>query len=408
MSIEVSLENHTSGIAEVPGFTCSGVPCDVRQKGDKKRLDVALIYSDIPCAAAGVFTLNDICAAPVQVCRKHLQSGGPFHAIIANSGNANAATGEEGYADAVAMVEQTAHLLGHSSDSIFVCSTGRIGRKMPMQAIEEGIKAAVDVAESNAQSGINAATAILTSDTRPKTVTARFTVDGKTVTVSAMGKGAGMIQPNMATMFALIATDMLIEQPLLQEMLKKATDLSFNRISIDGDMSTNDTVLVLANGLSGVEPASQEIKDAFQSALTEVCVRLAKMMVGDGERISKVVDLQVLGAKTEADAEKVARAIGNSLLVKTSWFGSDPNWGRVIHAAGYARVGVQESKLNMFYNDVPVLVNGVAQDALLPQWREVVSHREYAIRLDLGLGDASYNLWTTDLTTGYVDFNKSE
>lgn len=408
MSIDVSLTLHSNGVSDVPGFTCSGVACDVRQKGDMERLDMALIYSDIPCVAAGVFTQNDIFAAPVGVCRKHLQDGHSFHAIIANSGNANAATGEGGYEDAYRMVELTARLLGHKQNSIFVSSTGRIGRRMPMDAIEGGIHSAVASVESSPESGDKAARAILTSDTRTKTVTATFDVDGQKVTLAGMAKGAGMIQPNMATMLAYVVTDFGIEQPLLQTLLKQSVDKSFNRISIDGDMSTNDTVLVLSNGISGVSAENVDALDAFSRALTDICISLAKMIVGDGERISKVVDLQIAGAKTEEDAEKVARAIGDSLLVKTSWFGSDPNWGRVIHAAGYARVGIQESKLNMSYNDVPVLVNGVAQDELLPKWKEVVAAREFTIYLDLGIGDAVYNLWSTDLTTGYVDFNKSE
>jgi len=406
--MKLSTKEHSPGITDVPGFSAAGVGCDIRNSGDP-RLDLGIILSSRPCAGAGVFTLNDVAAAPVQYCRSLLSPTQHFHGIVANSGNANACTGKQGEADCLAMADQTREALSLPPRSVFVASTGRIGRALPMATIKKGIRQTALQVTRDSAGGHDFAKAILTSDTRPKTVTVRIESDGKRYTVAGVGKGAGMIEPNMATMLAFLATDLAVPQSTLQATLTRAVHGSFNRISVDGDMSTNDTVILLANGESGATvDDNADLLDAFHRAVGEVCNRLARMMVSDGERINHVVDLKVEGAPSEEAAEKVARCIGNSLLVKTSWYGNDPNWGRIVDAAGYARVGLKYEQLNLDYGTIPVLRNGVPLEKNLPLWREEVANREFSIRLDLGMGKGSFQLLTADLTEGYVNFNKSE
>lgn len=406
----ISLNENSNGVADVAGFALAGVGCDVRGKGDLVRRDVALIYSERPCTAAAVFTTNDVKAAPVRYGQLLLKGPGPFHGIVANSGNANACTGAKGEENTILMAKAAEKVCGAPEGSFFVGSTGRIGRQLPMETLLSGIEAAGKVLAPTAEQGLNAAWAILTSDTRPKAVTASFELNGKRVTIGGIGKGAGMIEPNMATMLAFIGTDAQIPQALLQKALSHANARSFNTITIDGDMSTNDTVVVLANGASGVaiEEGDETAFALFQSALHAVCLALAEKMVGDGERVTKFVRVQIAGAPDDAAAEKVARAIGNSLLVKTSWYGSDPNWGRLLDAAGYARVGLVEAKLDLDYDDVPVIRKGEPQDENLPKWKAAVAKKHFSITLNLNLGEGSFTLISADLSEGYVDFNKSE
>ncbi len=409
MSTQVTLTDDSPGLADVPGFQLAGVHCDVRENG-KQRLDLAVIFSEKPAVGAGVFTTNDVKAAPVRHCQQILAAGESFTAIVANSGNANACTGAQGLADCATMAAETAKRLEVPAEQVFVCSTGRIGRGLPMEKIKAGIAEAVENLAADDEHSKNAAWAILTSDTKPKTVTVRFTVGGQTVTVSGMAKGAGMIEPNMATMLAFVATDAKISKTALQTALAGANRSSFNSITVDGDMSTNDTVLVLANGMSGVDvsDAVSEAGAAFREALGQVCRKLAEKIVGDGERVTKMVTVNVAGAPDTAAAEKVARAIGNSLLVKTSWFGNDPNWGRLLDAAGYARVGLVEEKLDLHYDDIPVIISGLPLHENLSQWKQAVAKKAFAITLNLNLGTGAYSLLSTDLSEGYVNFNKSE
>lgn len=406
--ITVQLSENSNGIADCPGYKISGVHCDVRKTGDL-RLDIALFTANDPCSAAGVFTLNDVCAAPVGLCKETLATdGNNIGGCIINSGNANACTGEQGIANAAKM----AHIAQDSTASsapFLVCSTGRIGRQLPMQSIQTGIETAAKQLSSSPAASLEAADAILTSDTRRKVATAKFEYGGETIVVAGMAKGAGMIEPNMATMLAFLVTNLKAENSLLKKVVKEASDLTFNRISVDGDMSTNDTVLLFANGASGIiAQGTPELLEAFQNAATKVCDVLAEKIVGDGEKVTKLVELIVKGCKTDEDAEKVARAVGNSLLVKTSWFGSDPNWGRLADAAGYARVGLQEKHFSIYYDDVPALINGKPQDEKLADWKSIVSRKRFRITLDLGQGEGGYRLLTSDLSEAYVDFNKSE
>lgn len=401
----------TAGITDVPGFEASGVACDIRQKNDLKRLDLALIYSLRPCTAAGAFTKNVVKAAPVLLDQKHLAEGGPYHGIIANSGNANACTGAEGLRDALTMAQRAAAALNQKPPAFLVCSTGRIGQPLPIDRVIKGIERAVSEKGRTAAHGRKAAEAVLTSDTRPKTVTVTFVYDGKKHTVAGFAKGAGMIQPNMATMLAFLATDFSVPRSFLQKILTEAVTGTFNCITVDGDMSTNDTVLMLANGYSGVsvgDKSPRELRVLFAEAVWKACEVLADKIVSDGEKITRVVEVKVNGAASAEDAEKVARAIGNSLLVKSSWYGGDPNWGRLADAAGYAGAKLVEAKLDIFYNDTPAMTAGRPHPELKPKWKEIVKARRFTVTLSLHLGKAAFRLLATDLTEGYVNYNKSE
>ena len=409
MSIEFT--NDSPGVSDVPGFRVAAAGCDIRNKG-LDRLDLTLVVADQPCAAAGVFTTNDVKAAPVRFCQQLLAvSADKIRGIVGNSGNANACTAAQGDADAIAMAKLAAAAVGAPNDAFLVCSTGRIGELLPMAKVADGIKVSASRLSRDAAEGVRSANAILTSDTRPKSVTARFVWEGKTVTIAGIAKGAGMIEPNMATMLAFVCTDAAASPAELKTALKSSSDQSFNCVSVDGDMSTNDTVLLLASGVSGVSvgaSAPAGLRTLFQEALDKVCFALAEKIVGDGEKITKVVSVEIEGARTRADAEKIARAIGNSLLVKSSWFGEDPNWGRLADAAGYARTGLDEAKLDIYYDDIPAVLGGKPLPENRPQWKLVVKAARFAVRLKLNLGDAKFRLLAADLTDGYVNYNKSE
>jgi glutamate N-acetyltransferase/amino-acid N-acetyltransferase len=406
--------DNSFGCVDVPGFKASGVHCDVRNKSDG-RLDLALVYSEEPCTVAGVFTRNRMAAAPVRLCRQVLATGQPVRAILANSGNANACTGAQGEKDALNMQVAAAEKLGVAPDEVLVCSTGRIGEFLPMSRILEGISKAAQSLSSSQESGFQAADAILTSDTRRKVCSARATTSSGSIHVSGMAKGAGMIEPNMATMLAFICTDAIVQQRDLQALLKQAVDTSFNAITVDGDESTNDTVLFLANGSSGISlPPGTADWDAFAEAVHAVCGSLARKIVGDGEKITKVVSVCIEGAATEEDARLAARAIANSLLVKSSWYGNDPNWGRLMDALGYSGAALSEESVQLWYSEregaerVPVFSKGHTCRENKSRWKEIVSRKEFRIIARLGQGSAGSTVWSTDLTEGYVNFNKSE
>ncbi len=408
MSLRIT--DNSPGLSDVPGLRVGAAGCDIRNKG-QERLDLTLVVADRPCAAAGVFTTNDIKAAPVRVSQALLASSqGRVRGFVANSGNANACTAEQGMRDAQAMSELSAAAAGTPGEAFLVCSTGRIGELLPMTKVAAGIAEAGKRLASTSEEGDRSAWSILTSDTRPKTVTASFSWEGRTLTVSGMAKGAGMIEPNMATMLAFVATDLDAAPATLRTALLAATEQSFNCVSVDGDMSTNDTVLLLATGASGLslEGAPAGLTKAFQEALDKVCFMLAEKIVGDGEKITKVVSVEVAGGRTRAEAEAVARAIGNSLLVKSAWYGEDPNWGRLADAAGYARIGLDEAKLDIAYDDVPAVIGGKPLPENKPRWKAVVMQRRFTVRIHLHLGEATFRLLTTDLSEAYVNYNKSE
>lgn len=411
MKYSIEITEDVAGLGLVKGFKTAGIACDVRGKGDTQRLDLALVASDCDANAAGVFTTNDVKAAPVLTDIKNLAASSIVRAIVANSGNANACTGERGIADAEKMCEFAAREIGTEPSKILVCSTGRIGEFLPMEKLEKGIENAAKILSESDASSKAASEAILTSDTRPKTAIAKVVCEcGKSFSVAGMAKGAGMIEPNMATMLSFIASDAKVNPDFLKKALLEAAQKTFNRISVDGDMSTNDTVLILANGMSGVEVSEEnvELAEAFKQAVLEVSRALARKIVSDGEKISKVVEVRVKGAKDSLQAEKICRAIGNSLLVKSSWFGEDPNWGRLVDSAGYARTGLDYEKLDLFYDGIPVLEKGRPISENKPKWKEAVSQKTFTIEMNLNLGSAEESILSTDLTEAYVNFNKSE
>ncbi len=417
-------ESNPSGLTDVPGFQAAAVACDIREQGRNDRLDLAVVRSTPPCRGAGVFTPHAFAAPPVSLCRETIAGATELRGFVVNSGNANACTGEQGVADARAMRDAAAVACGVDPSTFLICSTGRIGRPLPMPRILSGIDEAAQALTPEPEGGRGVARAILTSDSREKLITIRLPWEGTHVTIAGMAKGAGMIEPNMATMLAFIATDADLPAGAAQQSLHSAVADTFNAITVDGDQSTNDSVLLFANAASGVrvEPTSGKggsipIWDAFCTGLQHVCRQLADRIVSDGEKITKVVQVVVRGAGSRRDAETVARAIGNSLLVKTSWFGCDPNWGRVLDAAGYAGVPIDPKRTRMFYkrypieidgSEIPVFILGEPTPEHLDAWRKVVRESRFTIVLDLGSGSESFVLLATDLTDGYVQFNKSE
>ena len=397
------------GVTEPLGFFASGVACNVMGKNNGK-LDLGIIYSKRKCTAAGTFTTNDVKAAPVRYCMDVLKKGQIFHGVVANSGNANACTGTQGDLDCGKMASETARHLKVNPSEILVCSTGRIGVPLPMSRITAGIAHACQDTMEELDGGKAFQEAILTSDTRTKSCSAQINTPSGKITIGGTVKGAGMIQPNMATMLAFLTTDAAVSSDFLKECLLHAVDQSFNRMTIDGDMSTNDTVLFLANGFSGVklDNESQDTKSAFLEAVIQICTTLARKCVTDGEKVTKFVELQIMGAKSNEDAEKVGRCVANSLLVKSSWYGSDPNWGRIVDAAGYAQVGMDFDQMDLFYNEIPAVEKGKPLPMNKAKWKEVVSQKAFTIKMFLNQGDGSSIIWSNDLSEEYVNYNKSE
>jgi glutamate N-acetyltransferase/amino-acid N-acetyltransferase len=421
------------------GFSAAGVFCDIKRLGTGKgsnkgqKRDLALIVSEVPATVAGMFTTNQVCAAPVKVCEERVKRG-TARAVVVNSGNANACTGKQGLADAREMARYTECALNLPNGSVLVGSTGRIGVTMPMDNVRAGIIEACVELGSTPEHADRAEEAIMTSDTRPKQIAVEFKLGGKTVRIGGMCKGAGMIQPGMsatgarpaalpngglhATMLCFITTDAAIEAKTLQAALHDAVANSFNRITVDGDMSTNDTVLVLANGLAGnknIQHSTFNIqRRTFQAALNHVCLELAKMIVRDGEGVHRVVTVRVSGAKTIQDADAAARAVANSPLVKTSWHGGDPNWGRIIDAIGYSRATVVEDRIGIGYSApggkkiLWSLQRGQPTKATFKQLCAAAAPKEFDLHIRLNLGRAGAVMYAADLTEAYVDFNKGD
>ena len=416
------------------GFVAGAVFCDIKRLGTGKgsnkgsKRDLALIVSEVPATIAGMFTTNQVCAAPVKVCAERVKRG-VARAVVVNSGNANACTGRQGLADAHEMTALVAEQFGLRKEEVFVGSTGRIGVLMPMANVRDGIVATSRLVNSSSASAEHVAEAIMTSDTHPKQVAVEFRLGGKTLRIGGVCKGAGMIQPGMsatgarpaamplhATMLCFITTDTAIEAKTLQACLQEAVANSFNRITVDGDMSTNDTVLVLANGLAEnelLEARSSKLK-VFQSALNHVCLELAKKIVRDGEGVTRFVTVRVNGARNFADADAAARAVANSALVKTSWFGGDPNWGRIIDALGYSPARIVEGKVDIGYSApgsrkiLWSLKRGQPTKATFKQLCAAAAPKEFDLHINLHLGRARALMYAADLTEEYVEFNKGD
>lgn len=392
----------TGGITSPKGFLAAGVKAGIKQSGKE---DVAVIYSVVPAAAAAVFTTNDMAAAPVILSREHIK-GGVLSAIVVNSGCANACTGEQGMADAQEMVKQTAELLSISPQTILVSSTGIIGVTLPMAKVSAGIQQAVS--KLSVEGYDSAMQAIMTTDTFAKTIAYEFKLGGMPVRIAGIAKGAGMIHPNMATMLGYMTTDANISSPLLKQALDKAVSLTFNMITVDGDTSTNDTVCVLANGQAGnalIDDAADPDYLLFAEALQSVCRYLAQQVVRDGEGATKFLEITVKGALSFEQGKKAAMSIAKSPLVKTAFFGQDPNWGRILCAVGYSGSNVQPARTSLAIGGVTIVEAGLGaryDEALL---RKVMSEKDITVVVDLGLGQEAATVWTCDFSYEYVKIN---
>ena len=400
----MSIRKVAGGVCAARGFKAAGVPARIKYEG---RNDVALVVADAPCAAAAVFTTNAVAAAPVLYDRMVVK-GGRVQAILANSGCANACTGEAGYKDAELSALATAGELGLDPKHVLVASTGVIGRRLPMDRLLAGMKDAAAKLERSEAAGMAAEKAVMTTDTKPKQAAVQTKIGGKTVTVGGMCKGSGMIEPNLATMLGFITTDAAVTPAMLRRALKLAIAVSFNHVVVDGDESTNDSVFLLASGAAGnavIDKAGPDF-DAFVEALTAVGVALAKQMAADGEGATKFVEVRVRNAKTARDAERAARAIAKSPLAKTSWFGKDPNWGRVLAAAGYSGAAVDDRRAEVFYGKTWAYRKGqVADAAQLAKLEKEMQGPELVVTVDLHLGDFDASIYTCDFSLDYVHIN---
>jgi len=425
--MSLTLNQICGSIVAPRGFRAAGVFCDIKRLGTGKgsnkvqKRDLALIVSDKPASVAGMFTTNQVCAAPVKICIPRVKMG-KAQVIVVNSGNANACTGHQGLKDAAEMARFTEEALALPVGSALVGSTGRIGLALPMDQVRAGIIEAAVYLGSTTEHASHAAEAIMTSDTRDKQIAVEFKLEGKTVRVGGICKGAGMIQPGMsrtgarpaaglhATMLGFVTTDAAVEHKTLKACLEAAVAQSFNRISVDGDMSTNDTVIVLANGLAQNSEINSRSRDlaAFQEALNFVTLELAKMIVRDGEGVTRFVTVRVNGAASAADADAAARAVGNSELVKTSWFGGDPNWGRILSAAGTAGVAFDPRQTDIDMQGVAVCRGGLAAEFSEDDLKSKLDEPECSIQFRIrGRGRGRTRFWTCDFTEEYIRINAS-
>jgi glutamate N-acetyltransferase/amino-acid N-acetyltransferase len=398
---EENIQECEGGITAAEGFTAGGIYCGIR----KARKDIAIIKSESPAVVAGVFTLNKVIAAPLIVDKMKLKKSKYCSAVVINSGNANACTGEKGMNDAWAMSDLTAEALNVPHDQVLVSSTGVIGQYLPMDKIKDGIKNLSGVLSKSGNK--DAAEAIMTTDLYPKECAVRLTDQSSVITIGGMAKGSGMIAPNMATMLAFITTDAVIKPSALQTALHIANSRSFNCITVDGDMSTNDMLLVLANG----HAKNAEIKEKsasfkqFTAALEHVLVRLAKMIARDGEGATKLVEVSVTGARTEEEARQAARSVANSNLVKTAIHGADANWGRVLAAVGYSGIEFSPANVAISFNDVPVIKPNFEIVLDEVKAKEALSKENIVISINLNQGSAGAHFWTCDLSKEYININ---
>ncbi|HVE16865.1 MAG TPA: bifunctional glutamate N-acetyltransferase/amino-acid acetyltransferase ArgJ [Chthoniobacterales bacterium] len=393
------LRKISGGVCAPHGFTAAAISAGIKYPVGS-RDDMALVASSVPCVAAGTFTTNKVKAAPVLASTKHLLSK-TCRGVILNSGNANACTGQPGLADAIAMAGTVASVLSAKVEEILVCSTGRIGVPLPIEKMTAKIPALA--AKLDTKSSTAAAKAIMTSDTVSKESAREFVSGGTKFRVGGLAKGAGMIDPNMATMLCVITTDAAFPKAELRKMIKLAVERSFNRITIDGDMSTNDTVLLLASGVQG-RPDAED----FQAALDAVALELAHKIVLDGEGVSRFIEVEVRGAKSVKDARVAAEAVANSTLTKCAWAGGDPNWGRILDAVGYSGAALDPDQVSIDYDKVPAVRNGMPARTPFARLQAVAAKKAFKVTVDLHHGKATYTVFTTDLTEDYVKFNLGE
>ncbi len=391
------------GVTAPRGFRAAGIYCGIR----KVKKDIAMIVSEVPATSAGVFTLNKTQAACVLVDKIQLKRSPVCSAVVVNSGNANACTGERGLNDTWEMVRTTARVLNLPEAEVMVSSTGVIGQYMPMDKVVTGIG---ELAARLSTSGNgDVAEAIMTTDTFPKEAAVHFTLGKRVVTIGGVAKGSGMIAPNMATMLAFITTDVTISQELLSKALRAANTRSFNRITVDGDMSTNDMVLVMANGLAGNAPLTENSEEfqLFGAALEYVLIKLAKMIAKDGEGATKLIEIMVKGAKSEEEAAQAARAVANSNLVKTAIHGADANWGRILAAVGYSGIDFNPDNVEISFGELPVLKKNYEIVLDEEKAKEILLKDSVIIDVDLNQGNQFARFWTCDLTKEYVHINAS-
>ncbi len=382
------------------GFKAAGIAAEIKKKRKK---DLCIIYSEVPANVAAVFTKNKVQASCVTYNRKQIESG-KAQAIIANSGNANCCTGDQGMRDTEAISISAATNLHIDKNLTLVASTGVIGEPMPMEKIQVAIPELVKGLSDTGFSDFSEA--IMTTDTRPKAVSIQADLDGKSYTVMGIAKGAGMIRPDMATMLCFVCSDIQAEPDLLQKALSASTERSFNKITVDGDTSTNDMTIILANGLSGASIQNQSHANAFQSTLDEVLISLAKMVVKDGEGATKLVEIDVKGATSDKEARVIAETVANSNLVKTAFFGEDANWGRIIAAAGRAKVPIEPDKIHIFFNDIMMVKNGVGCGSKAEaDATRVLKESEFKVTIDLNIGAGNASVFTCDFSIEYVKIN---
>jgi len=386
----------------VKGFRFSAVEAAIKKPG---RLDLALIFSDHPAQVAAVFTTNQVQAAPVLISRKRAKNG-IGRALLVNSGNANACTGEQGMLDALECGRRTAEALGLPDEELLIASTGVIGQSLPMERFRKGIQPLVDGLDAGSFDDV--AHAIMTTDTFVKIERRQGEAGGESYCIEGMAKGAGMIQPNMATMLSFLVTDAAVDPAFLRSAFSEAVDGSFNAITVDGDTSTNDTALIIANGAAGnptINAGTPEGRD-FLALLHDTLLSLAKKIVQDGEGATKFVEIKVAGAQSHADAKKAALAVANSLLVKTAFFGQDANWGRIICAVGYAGIPMDQNKVEIRFGDVVMASNGIfAGGDAEAAGTEVLKQKEFQVTIDLHMGSGEATVYTSDLSYDYVKIN---
>jgi glutamate N-acetyltransferase/amino-acid N-acetyltransferase len=387
-------------VTSVNGFKAAGIHCGIK----KRKKDLALIYSDAPCDAAGTFTLNKVQAAPILISKKIIENKNKVHCVLINSGNANACTGELGHNDAIITQEFLAVKLGLKPEEVLVSSTGVIGQPLPMEVMLKGVNKISGMLSDDG--GLDAAEAIMTTDLRIKSYALKVKLNSGEITIGGICKGSGMIMPNMATMLAFLTTDAGIDQPVLQELLLTSVNKSFNKITVDGDTSTNDMVILMANGVSGINinKCTEDYK-LFSEALTAISEEMAKSIVVDGEGATKLIAVSVNNARTLNDADIIAKSIANSPLVKTAFNGGDANWGRIISAAGKSGADFNPLKAEIYFNDLPIMMSNYKIVIDEDKAAEILNLDKFSVSLHLNDGNYSTTWWTCDFSQEYIKIN---
>ena len=408
MSGQEKIIRISGGVTAARGFEAGAAAAGIKYQG---RDDMAVIYSEAPCRAAGTFTTNIVKAAPVKWDQKVVAESPYVQAVIVNSGIANACTGEEGYGYCRETAEETAKVFGVSEDAVLVASTGVIGMQLPMERLKRGVSLLKEAKGDSLESGTAAAKAIMTTDTVHKEIAVQVEIGGKTVTIGGMCKGSGMIHPNMCTMLSFVTTDANISKEMLQKCVSADVKDTYNMISVDGDTSTNDTLLVLANGLAGNPEITGEDEDyrAFAAALNEVNTYLAKKMAGDGEGATALFEVKIVGAESKEQAVTLSKSVVTSSLVKAAIYGHDANWGRILCAMGYSGAQFDPEKVDLFFESaawrIQIIENGVAVDYSEEEATRILSEPEVTAIADVKMGTASATAWGCDLTYDYVKIN---